>query len=311
MCEVLRELAYYDSATALSFSMHSHLLATLKFRVRNNMMPSSEPALRKIAAEELVLVSTGGSDWLDGSGELTKVDDGFKFTARKIFGSGSPAGDLLLTMGVYDDPDSGPTVMHFAVNMHDDGVTVLQDWDTLGMRGTGSNSVQIKDVFVPEAGISLSRTQGAWHKFFDIISPLPFSLIMSVYLGIAESARDLAVEQASKKRDDTITQDQVGILDNELLVAQTSVAEMVRLASEDSPSVEKSNLIARHKTIATNAAIRTVEQAMVVAGGQGYFKGMGLERRFRDIQASRYHPIQEPKQHRFSGRIALGLDPVA
>ncbi len=113
-----------------------------------------------------------------------------------------------------------------------------------------------------------------------------------------------------KKRDDTITQDQVGILDNELLVTQTAVAEMDRLACEDSPSVEKSNLIARHKTIATNAAIRTVEQAMIVAGGQGYFKGMGLERRFRDVQACRYHPVQEPKQHCFSGRIALGLDPV-
>ena len=309
MCEALRELAHYDSATALSFAMHSHLLATLNFRVRNNMMPSSEPALRKIAAEELV--STGGSDWLDGSGELTKVEDGFRFTGRKIFGSGSPAGDLLLTMGVYDDPESGPTVMHFAVNMHDDGVTVLQDWDTLGMRGTGSNSVQIKGVFVPEAGISLSRTQGEWHKFFDIIAPLAFSLIMSVYLGIAESSRDIAVEQASKKREDTIVQDQVGIMDNELLITQTSVAEMVRIATDGTPpSIEKSNLIARHKTIATNAAIHTVEKAMLVAGGQGYFKGMGLERRFRDIQASRYHPIQEPKQHRFSGRIALGLDPV-
>ena len=59
------------------------------------------------------------------------------------------------------------------------------------------------------------------------------------------------------------------------------------------------------------AAWQTVEKALAVAGGQGYFRGMGLERRFRDIQAARYHPIQEPKQHRFSGRIALGLDPVA
>lgn len=112
MCRVLRELAHYDSATALSFSMHSHLLGTLVFRVKHNLMPSSEPALKKIAAEELILVSTGGSDWLDGSGVLTKVEDGFRFTARKVFGSGSPAGDLLLTMGVYEDPDFGPTVMH-------------------------------------------------------------------------------------------------------------------------------------------------------------------------------------------------------
>jgi alkylation response protein AidB-like acyl-CoA dehydrogenase len=310
VCELLRELAHYDSATALSFSMHSHLLATLCFRVRNNMVPSSEPALRKIAAEELVLVSTGASDWLDGSGVLTKVDDGYRFSGRKIFGSGSPAGDLLLTMGVYEDPESGPTVMHFAVNMHDDGVTVLDDWDTLGMRGTGSNSVQIEDVFVPEAGISLSRTQGDWHKFFDIISPLAFSSIMSVYQGIAESARDIAVEQAKKKSEDTMVQDQVGMMENELLTVQCAVAEMVRLASEDNPGLEKSNLISRYKTISTNAAIRTVEKAMTVAGGAAYFRGMGLERRFRDIQAARYHPLQEPKQHRFSGRIALGLDPI-
>lgn len=169
--------------------MHSHVLATLCYRVRNNIMPSSEPALRKIAAEKLALVSTGGSDWLDGSGEMTKVEGGFRFIGRKIFGSGAPAGDLLLTMGVYQDPESGPTVKHFAVNMHDPGVTVLEDWDTLGMRGTGSNTIQINDVFIPEAGISLSRPQGTWHKFFDIIAPIALPMVMSVYLGIAESAR--------------------------------------------------------------------------------------------------------------------------
>ena len=102
--------------------------------------------------------------------------------------------------------------MHFAVNMHDDGVTVLQDWDTLGMRGTGSNSVQIEDVFVPAAGISLSRPQEEWHQSFNVISPIAFSLIMSVYLGIAESARDIAVKQATKKREDTMIQDQVGAM---------------------------------------------------------------------------------------------------
>ena len=312
ICQALRELACYDGATALSFSMHSHLLATLAFRVRNNMTPSSEPALRRIAAEELVLVSTGGSDWLDGSGVLTKVADGYRMTGRKIFGSGSPAGDLLLTTGVYQDPEKGPTVMHFAVNMHDAGVSVLEDWDTMGMRGTGSNSVQINDVFVPEEGISLSRPQGVWQRFFDVISPLAFSMIMSVYLGIAESARDIALEQARKKRDDTTIQDQVGAMDNELLIAQTSVTEMVRIADEyNPPTVEQSNLIARHKTIATNAAICVVGKALAVAGGASFFRGMGLERRFRDIQAARFHPIQEPRQHRFSGRIALGLDPVA
>ncbi|MBT99280.1 MAG: acyl-CoA dehydrogenase, partial [Dehalococcoidia bacterium] len=262
-------------------------------------------------AENLVLVSSGGSDWLEGSGELTKVEDGYRFSARKVFGSGSTAGDLLLTTGVYNDPETGPSVLHFAVNLHDKGVTVLNDWDTLGMRGTGSNSIKIEDVFIPEAGVSLSRPQGVWHKFFDVISPIAWSLVMSVYLGVAESARDIAFERATSKKDDTTIQEQIGAMDNELLIAQMSIGEIVRMGAADGlPTQEQSSLVYAHKTNGTNAAVRTVEKAMAVAGGQGYFRGMGLERRFRDIQAAKYHPFQEPRQHRFSGRIALGLEPI-
>ena len=120
------------------------------------------------------------------------------------------------------------------------------------------------------------------------------------------------MEQAKKKAEDTMIQDQVGAMENELFSAQTAIAEMVRIASDDAPpDVERTNRVIRHKTNATNSVIRTVEKALAVAGGAAYFRGMGLERRFRDIQAARYHPIQEPKQHRFSGRVALGLNPMA
>ncbi len=76
------------------------------------------------------------------------------------------------------------------------------------------------------------------------------------------------------------------------------------------PNVAQSGLVYAHKTNGTNAAVRTVEKAMAVAGGQGYLLGMGLERRFRDIQAAEYDPSQEARQYRFSGRIALGLEPI-
>ncbi len=87
------------------------------------------------------------------------------------------------------------------------------------MRVTGSNSIKIEDVFIPDAGVSLSRLQGIWHKFFDVISPIAWSLVMSVYLGVAESARDIAVEKAASKKDDTTIQEQVGAMDNDLLIA--------------------------------------------------------------------------------------------
>jgi acyl-CoA dehydrogenase len=38
---------------------------------------------------------------------------------------------------------------------------------------------------------------------------------------------------------------------------------------------------------------------------------MGLERLLRDIHAAQFHPLQAKRQHRFTGRFALGLDPVA
>ena len=63
--------------------------------------------LRRVASEDLILVSSGGSDWLAGSGTLEKVEGGFRMNGRKIFSSGVPAGDLLMTTGVYDDPDDG------------------------------------------------------------------------------------------------------------------------------------------------------------------------------------------------------------
>jgi hypothetical protein len=75
--------------------MHTHLLATTVWRWRQGQ--PVEPLLKRIAAEETVLISSGGSDWLDSSGKAEKVDGGFRVTARKIFSSGCPMGDLLVT----------------------------------------------------------------------------------------------------------------------------------------------------------------------------------------------------------------------
>src|SRR5687768_18332391 len=48
--------------------------------------------------------------------KLEKVEGGFRMSGRKIFGSGVPGADLLLTTGVYEDPENGPTVFHFPLD---------------------------------------------------------------------------------------------------------------------------------------------------------------------------------------------------
>ncbi len=59
-------------------------------------------------------------------------------------------------------------------------------------------------------------------------------------------------------------------------------------------------LMARH-------AIAAVDDAMELAGGAGFYRAAGLERRFRDIQAARYHPLQSGPQAEYTGAMVLGL----
>jgi len=310
-CEIIRTMARSCGSTALAYSMHSHLLQATIWRHRHNATPPAEPLLRRIAKEELVLVSSGGSDWLDGSGTLTKRDGSYTFEARKIFGSGSPSGDLLLTTGVYDDPEKGPTVLHFGVSMKDPGVKVLDNWRTMGMRGTGSNDIVISGVTVQDAAVSVRRPKGKWHQFFNVVSPIIFPLISSAYVGVAETAREIAVAQAAKRRDDPITQSLVGEMDTELLVAQAALADMIALASDEFVAdVANADVTFKRKTIIARAVTRVAYLAMETAGGGSFFRSVGLERCFRDIQGIRFHPFHERRQYQFSGRVALGLDPV-
>ena len=103
MCQLLRVLAGYCGSTALALSMHSHLVAAIVWKRRHLQAPV-DGLLERIAREQLVLVSSGGSDWLESSGRAEPVDGGFRINARKVFASACPAGDLLMTSAVHDDP---------------------------------------------------------------------------------------------------------------------------------------------------------------------------------------------------------------
>jgi acyl-CoA dehydrogenase len=227
--------------------------------------------------------------------------------ARKVFSSGSPSGDLLVTSAVLDDPAEGPTVLHFAIPLHADGVSVLDNWRTVGMRGTGSNDVVIENVFVPDAAIGGKRPVGKWGPF-HLVTMVAFPLVYAVYAGVAEAARDIAIDQAAKRKDQIETRLNVGEMENELRTAQIALDSMVALAAESKPSPETTSEMMIRRTIAGKAAIRTVEKAMEVAGGGSFFRSMGLERLFRDVQGARFHPLTEKKQLEYTGRFVLGLD---
>ncbi len=307
LCDMVRRLAAGCGSTALAYAMHSHLVAVAVWRGCNQGAPT-EGLLKRVAAEDLVLISSGGSDWLKGAGEAVKVEGGFRVTARKAFSSGAPAGDLLMTSAVYDDPADGPTVLHFAVPFKAEGVRLLDTWRVMGMRGTGSHDVELNSVFVPDAAVSGRRPQGTWHPLFHAISMLAFPIIYSAYLGVAEGARDRALTVARRRGEDETTIALVGEMENAFAMARMSVEDMIRNAETQTPGPLATNRAMTGRTLAGQACIRTVEKAMEAAGGAAFYRELGLERAFRDVQAARFHPLQEKPQLRYAGRLALGLD---
>jgi acyl-CoA dehydrogenase len=285
--------------------MHTHLVAVPAWRWHNENAPV-EGLLRRVANEQLVLVSTGASDWLNSGGTLTKVEGGYKYSGHKIFGSGSPAGNLLMTSGLYQDPADGPIVFHFPLPIDGTAVKVLDNWRALGMRGTGSNDVIVEDAFVPEAAAAARRKQGTY-GILHLVAMLALPIVYSVYVGIAENARDLAVKQAMRRRDDVEVQIAVGEMETELRGAQAALDTAVNVALSAKPGPETTNDIVMLRTLTGQAAIRTVEKALEVVGGTAFYRSNGVERLWRDIQGARYHPVPLKKQHVYTGRIALGL----
>ncbi|HWW55435.1 MAG TPA: acyl-CoA dehydrogenase family protein [Sphingopyxis sp.] len=304
---IVRRIGKGCGSTALAFSMHCHLVAAAAWRWQHQQAPT-DALLRRVASENLVLVSSGGSDWLQGGGTATKVEGGFLINARKIFSSGCQAGDLLMTSAVYDDPEAGPSVLHFGVPFKAEGVAILDTWDTMGMRGTGSHDVELKDVFLADAAVSGRRPQGKWHPLFHIISMIAFPLIYSAYVGVAESARDAALDVARRKPASAGLIALAGEMQNAFWTAETALNAMIATAEGAAPGPETTGSVMTGRTIAGRAAIRTAELAMEVAGGGAFYRASPIERAFRDVQGARFHPLQEPAQKELGGRLALGLD---
>ncbi|HQY45214.1 MAG TPA: acyl-CoA dehydrogenase family protein, partial [Paracoccaceae bacterium] len=199
---------------------------------------------------------------------------------------------------------------HFGLSMSSPQIKVLDTWDCLGMRGTGSHDIEIDGAFVPNEKVALKRPAGLWHPLFQIIGTIAFPLIYSVYLGVAESAAALALETARRKPADARQRRLAGHMETELAAAGFAREAMVAEAERNEPGEISINRVMIGRRLVEEHAIRAVELAMELAGGGGFYRGSGLERHFRDIQGARYHPMLPEVQYEYAGALALG-QPVA
>src|SRR3546814_6382065 len=98
-----------------------------------------------------------------------------------------------------------------------------------------------------------------------------------------------------------------------LTTAEIAVDDMIRLANgfDVTPTTELASKVLVRKAIAAKAVIAAVEKARESTGGAGMFRKLGLERLLRDAHGAQFHPLPEKRQQLFTGRLALGLDPVS
>ena len=309
MGQILRELGQCDPAVAVTLSMHSHLVAAQVWRHKHGI--DAEKVLRRVGDDRAILISTGASDWIPSNGTAKQVEGGYRVSARKGPASGCEVGDILVTSIRWDDAPGGAQVLHCAVPFSAEGVSIELTWDTLGMRATGSHTVVLNDVFVPDAAVALARPADQWHPVWNTVVGAALPLIMSAYLGVADSAVELAVAAVSGRSEPHVIQ-----LLGEMMNAHTTAADLIAAMYADSDNLQFANTdalasrVLSRKTVACDALIDTVRLAIEVTGGVGYTRSSDIERLYRDIHGCLFHPLSRAKQTHLTGRVALGLSPV-
>jgi alkylation response protein AidB-like acyl-CoA dehydrogenase len=304
-----RELARHCASTALASTMHHHIVLFTAWRWRREL-PGAEALLRRIVDENLLLVSTGGADFTRPRGEAVKVDGGYRVSGTKIFASQSPVGNVMSTMFPYDDPDEGRIVLNTAVPLSAEGVSVLDNWNAMGMRGTGSGDIELTDVFVPDDKIAARRPYGVLDPVLQAVVAHALPPIIAVYLGVAESARDEAVAAVTgtAKAEDPGMQRRIGLMETRLRVAAWALDGALAVVGDDpTPSQENVSYVMAAKRAVSEAAIEACDLAMEAVGGSAYFKGNAVERAYRDVRGIKFHPLDPEAALLHTGKLTLGL----
>ena len=306
--EILEALAYADSSTAQLIQVHSHALGYVS---RHADATQRERYLVPIVQGKLLLASVGSetapSTTASGvyNSELTPEGDGFRLTCTKHFASLAPDADwLLIWTAVPGDepyPDRTVTVL---VPRDAPEVTLVDEWDVMGMRPTVSWGVRIEGFRVePEAVIG---TPGAWVNR----DPRTFTLAFAAnHVGVARAALDFASEWAHARPylgESDLVQAAIGEMASQVFAARSAVfAAGSAWDTGDWRQAETQSLMAVH--LAKNAGLGVTRRAFEICGARAAFRLYPLETWYRDIRTLTLH-VRDDMQMRELGRGILAGD---
>lgn len=317
-----RRLARYAPATALSLTMHTYWVG-----IAQELDKMGDRSLTWLYDEVLAgeVIAAGhaeaGNDIpvLLSTCQVERVEGGYRFTGHKQFGSNGPSWKWLGAHGLVADAPDGPQVVHAFVERTSPGVTVVETWDTLGMRPTQSHDTILDGVFVPDERIGRVVPAGdGSDPFLVAMAMWPLALIGAVYLGIADRALELAAASARRKTSIAVER---GALAYHPMV-QHQIAEMYleldaagatldRFVDDWTRGVDHGDAwvpkVYSTKWRAVEAAKRVVDIALDVVGGAGMFRGHELERLYRDVRCGGFHPGNDALTHELVGKAVLGV----
>ncbi len=303
-----RRLAAAAPATALGINMHL-VWAGVAHVLQARGDDSLSFILREAVGGELFafgLSEPGNDAGLFDS--LTKAvpraDGSMEYTGTKVFTSLSPAWTRLGTVGK-DTSGSSPELVYGFLTRDAPGVTIKDDWNTLGMRASQSNTTVLDSAAVsPDRVVRRLPVGPSADPLIFAIFAVFETLLASVYTGIADRAMELAVEAAhartSFKNDGRSSAHDPDIRRRVAAAAlqlDTAVARLQQTARDVDLLVDHGprwfGLLSGVKVECTRTARSVVDMAQQVCGGRGYFRGQEIERLYRDVVAGGFHPSSE------------------
>ena len=296
-------LAEGDASTALV--MGWHLGITLSLAATHAWPDDTYRAFCEEAVAGRAMINACGSEPETGSpsrgGRPTttakRVPGGFSINGRKTWATGSPIITHILVTATIADEDS---VGEFLVHGGSTGLSVEESWNSMSMRGTGSHTLVLDNVFVPDERLLDTMASGRKSKRGSDGGGWLLH-IPATYLGIANAARRFTLDFANTYAPNSLgrpiataphVREKVGQMEVERTTARTLLFATA-MRYDEAPLADRMEMradLGLAKYVATNAAVRIVDLAMRIAGGQSILRSLPLERYYRDVRAGLHNP---------------------
>jgi alkylation response protein AidB-like acyl-CoA dehydrogenase len=317
-------LARGDASVAIGVNMHMAavmILAGLWKRAEaageTRRASALADRLAAVAGDGVVIataISEPGQDLTHPAATATRVDSGWRIDGRKIFCTGSPAAAVLYASVSYADAAGAERYGFAQVPVGAPGVVLHDDWDALGMRASGSQSVSFHGVELAADAVRDGFAAGDARAYMQ--SYLSAGLFhASASLGIAEAA-DRTATAAARRRGDPNARARMLVAENavELSACRASLSRAAALLdAHDGPDADVQALFAETqaaKAFVNEAAVRVVDRALALSGGAGYLNGHPLARAYRDVRAGAFmHPLGADRAYELLADISLGRRP--